>query len=187
MRDGSPHCLSVEQKQNAWTLRHCWNKDRMFKVKLSCIESSLLMKHGLEIRNEITIKRLKRNFFSIFKKILYNSIKGKNNYELRSRSSWQIEFHVEQVSQDCIIVNSVKNWTDHCTNPDPSCFRLCHSFSVILWEVPSHPLYSLDISPPDFPLFPKLKQLMRKSHFWSLKVLSVAITLAIPRINKDGA
>ncbi|XP_023710598.1 histone-lysine N-methyltransferase SETMAR-like [Cryptotermes secundus] len=53
-------------------------------------------------------------------------------------------------------------------------------------EVLPHAPYSLDMSPSDFDLFPKLKQPMRGHCFPSLEELSAAVTQAIQQINKDG-
>ncbi|PNF31351.1 hypothetical protein B7P43_G10893, partial [Cryptotermes secundus] len=54
------------------------------------------------------------------------------------------------------------------------------------WEVLPHAPYSPDMSPPDFDLFPKLKQPMRGRRFPSLEELSAAVNRAIRPINKDG-
>ena len=49
-----------------------------------------------------------------------------------------------------------------------------------------HPPYSPDMSPPDFDLFPKLKQPMRGHRYSSLEELSAAVTQAVRQMNKDG-
>lgn len=54
------------------------------------------------------------------------------------------------------------------------------------WEVLPHAPYSPDMSPPDFDLFPKLKQPMRGRRFPSLEELSAAVTRAIRQMNRDG-
>jgi hypothetical protein len=42
------------------------------------------------------------------------------------------------------------------------------------------------MSPPDFDLFPKLKEPMRGHHFSSLEEVSAAVTQAIRGLNKSG-
>ena len=54
------------------------------------------------------------------------------------------------------------------------------------WEVLPHVPYSPDMSPPDFDLFPKLKEPMRGHHFSSLEEVSAAVTRAIRGLNKSG-
>ena len=54
------------------------------------------------------------------------------------------------------------------------------------WEVLLHAPYSPDMSPPDFDLFPKLKEAMRGRCFSSLEEVSAAVTRAIRGLNKSG-
>jgi histone-lysine N-methyltransferase SETMAR len=54
------------------------------------------------------------------------------------------------------------------------------------WEVLSHVPYSPEMSPPDFDLFPKLKEPMRGHHFSSLEEVSATVTWAIQGLNKIG-
>ena len=54
------------------------------------------------------------------------------------------------------------------------------------WEVLLHVPYSLDVSPPDFILFHKLKEPMRGHRFPSLEEVSAAVTRAIRRLKKNG-
>jgi len=54
------------------------------------------------------------------------------------------------------------------------------------WEVLLHAPYSPDMSPPDFDLFPKLKEAMRGHCFSSLEEVSAAVTRAIRGLNKSG-
>ena len=53
-------------------------------------------------------------------------------------------------------------------------------------EVLSHAPYSPDLSPPDFDLFPKLKEPLRGHSFSSLEEASAAVTRAIRGLNKSG-
>ena len=53
------------------------------------------------------------------------------------------------------------------------------------WEVLPHAPYSPDMSPPDFELFPKLKEPMRGWYFSSLDKLSINGTQAIWHMNKS--
>ncbi|PSN38599.1 hypothetical protein C0J52_17918, partial [Blattella germanica] len=55
------------------------------------------------------------------------------------------------------------------------------------WEVLPHPPYSPDMSPPDFDLFPKLKEPMRGRRYSSLEELSTTVTRAIRQMNKNVA
>jgi len=52
------------------------------------------------------------------------------------------------------------------------------------WEVLPHAPYSPDMSPPDFDLFPKLKEPMRGHRFSSLEEVSAAVTCAIQGLKK---
>jgi len=54
------------------------------------------------------------------------------------------------------------------------------------WEVLPHTPYSSDMSPPDFDLFPKLKEPMHGHHFSSLEEVSAAVTRAIRGLKKSG-
>jgi len=54
------------------------------------------------------------------------------------------------------------------------------------WEVLPHAPYSPDMSPPDFDLFPKLKEPMHGHRFSSLAEVSAAVTRAIRGLNKSG-
>ena len=54
------------------------------------------------------------------------------------------------------------------------------------WEVLPHAPYSPDMSPPDFDLFPKVKEQMRGHRFSSLEEVSAAVTRAIRGLNKSG-
>ena len=51
------------------------------------------------------------------------------------------------------------------------------------WEVLEHPPYSPDLSPPDFDLFPKLKQPLRGVRYNSLDKLECAMNAEVRRIN----
>jgi histone-lysine N-methyltransferase SETMAR len=54
------------------------------------------------------------------------------------------------------------------------------------WQVLPHPLYSPDMSPPDFDLFPKLKKPLREKRFRSIEEVSNEVTRVIRRINNEG-
>jgi histone-lysine N-methyltransferase SETMAR len=54
------------------------------------------------------------------------------------------------------------------------------------WQVLPHPLYSPDMSPPDFHLFPKLKKPLHGKHFRSIEEVSNEVTRVIRRINIEG-
>jgi hypothetical protein len=49
-----------------------------------------------------------------------------------------------------------------------------------------HAQYSPDMCPPDFDLFPKLKEPIRGHRFPSLEEVSAAVTRAIRGLNKSG-
>ena len=53
------------------------------------------------------------------------------------------------------------------------------------WEVSPHASYSADMSPPDFNLFPKLKEPLHGRHFSSLEELPTNVTRAIRHMNKS--
>ncbi|PSN41058.1 Histone-lysine N-methyltransferase SETMAR [Blattella germanica] len=55
------------------------------------------------------------------------------------------------------------------------------------WEVLPQPPYSPDMSPPDFDLFPKLKEPLRGRRYSYLEELSTTVTRAIRQMNKNGA
>ena len=55
----------------------------------------------------------------------------------------------------------------------------CHACNIVTkllasyeWEVLSHPLYSQDVSPPDFDLFPRIKEPLRGRRFEDLLELN---------------
>ena len=54
------------------------------------------------------------------------------------------------------------------------------------WEVLPHAPYNPVMNPPDFSLFPKLKEPMRGRRFSSLKEPSTNVIQAIRHINKSG-
>jgi histone-lysine N-methyltransferase SETMAR len=54
------------------------------------------------------------------------------------------------------------------------------------WQVLPHPLYSPDMSPPEFHLFPKLKKPLREKRFRSIEEVSNEVTRVIRRINNEG-
>jgi len=51
------------------------------------------------------------------------------------------------------------------------------------WELLPHPLYSPDMSPPDFDLFPKLKINMRGVRFYKLEDFSASVTRRVRQLN----
>jgi len=53
------------------------------------------------------------------------------------------------------------------------------------WELP-HPLYSPDMGPPAFHLFPKLKKPLRGKRFSSIEEVSNEVTQVIRRISNEG-
>lgn len=53
------------------------------------------------------------------------------------------------------------------------------------WEVLDHPPYSPDLSPPDFDLFPKLKEPLRGIRFDSLDELECAVNREVRRMNSS--
>ena len=118
-------------------------------------------------------------------------------------SSWQIESHVEEMSLECIIVLSCKNFAGKCTRTDPKLLVaepfILHDnarphiagvatkkFRDYEWEVLPHASYSPDMSPPAFDLFPKLKEHMCEWRFSSSEELSTDSTQAIRHMNKSG-
>ena len=55
------------------------------------------------------------------------------------------------------------------------------------WETLPYPAYSPDMSPPDFDLFPKLKEPLRGIRFPTLNDLSSAVTRRIRQLHVPGA
>ena len=51
------------------------------------------------------------------------------------------------------------------------------------WDVLEHPPYSPDMSPPDYDLFPKLKEHLRGTRYESLEELEAACAAQVRRIN----
>jgi len=51
---------------------------------------------------------------------------------ITEESSWQIEFHVEQVWQRCIIMTGCKNCAGKCTKIDLTCSGMGHSFCTTM-------------------------------------------------------
>jgi hypothetical protein len=68
--------------------------------------------------------------------------------------------------------------------------RISPSLWRMLWritrEVLPHPAYSPDISPPDYDLFPKLKNPLRGQRFPTLNALNAAVNRHIREINSRG-
>lgn len=69
----------------------------------------------------------------------------------------------------------------------------CHTAQTVVetldnlnWEVLPHPAYSPDLSPPDFHLFPKLKEPMRGKRYSTLDELSAAVKTRIRAMNTEG-
>ena len=58
--------------------------------------------------------------------------------------------------------------------------ELLHGYS---WDVLPHPLYSPDMSPPDFDLFQKLKINMRGVRFSTLEDVSLSVTRRVRQLN----
>ena len=54
------------------------------------------------------------------------------------------------------------------------------------WEILPHPPYSPDLSPPDFDLFPVLKETLRGKRYADLDELAVAVTARIRQIEEQG-
>jgi hypothetical protein len=54
------------------------------------------------------------------------------------------------------------------------------------WEVFPHPAYSPDMSPPDYDLYPKLKNPLRGQRFLILNALNAVVTRCIREINSRG-
>ena len=54
------------------------------------------------------------------------------------------------------------------------------------WQVLPHLLYSPDMCPPDFDLFPKLKKPLHGKHFRSIEEVSNEVTRVIRCINNEG-
>jgi hypothetical protein len=118
---------------------------------------------------------------------------------ITEESSCQIEFHVEQVWQQCIIVTGCKNFTENRPdllgdwplilheNARPHLRKvLTDLLSKYEWEVLPRAPYIPDMSPPDFNLFHKLKEPMRGHCFPSLEEVSAAVTWAIRGPKKSG-
>lgn len=68
----------------------------------------------------------------------------------------------------------------------------CHSAHIVAelletydWEVLPHPAYSPDMSPPDYDLFPILKEALRGRRFHSLEELNHAVDDRLREINRN--
>ena len=59
------------------------------------------------------------------------------------------------------------------------CKQVAELLTSYQWEVLEHPPYSPDMSPPDYDLFPKLKENLRGHRFESLEVLQVTASAQI--------
>ncbi|VVC35793.1 Hypothetical protein CINCED_3A021583 [Cinara cedri] len=73
----------------------------------------------------------------------------------------------------------------------PYCTTMRGRISVVAllekygWERLKHPPYSPDLSPPDFDLFPKLKEPRRGISFSNLDILNEEVSRRIRELNKD--
>lgn len=54
------------------------------------------------------------------------------------------------------------------------------------WEILSHPAYSPDLSPCDFHLFPRLKNLLRGKRFSTEEDINKAVATALKELQRDG-
>ncbi len=70
---------------------------------------------------------------------------------------------------DCVII-LYDNARPHIVTPVTLIF---HEYS---WEVLNHPPYTPDLSPLNYNLFPKFKELLREIHFSDLSEMSLAVT-----------
>ena len=61
--------------------------------------------------------------------------------------------------------------------------RVTSRLTLYHWDILPHPPYSPDMSPPDFDLFPKLKEPLRGVRFDDLDALEVEVASQIRRIN----
>ena len=128
--DGSFTAWLLNRNRNAWTLQHYWNEDLTLMVKHFCVELSLLTKHELETLNrswncsqmsgEVHHPCDPKNF----DKHTQRSSKWWSLIMITEDSSWQIEFHVEQVWEQHIIVTGCKNCAEKCTETDLTCWRM---------------------------------------------------------------
>jgi hypothetical protein len=133
-----PHAWLLNRNRNAWKLQHYWNKDLTLKVKHSCIKLSLLTKCGLETLNrslnhsqtsgEVQPPCDTKNFDERYQR----SSKWWFLFMITKESSWQVEFHVEQVWQHRIIITRCKNCAEKCTKTDLTCSGMGHSFCTTM-------------------------------------------------------
>lgn len=114
---------------------------------------------------------------------------------ITKESSWQIEFRVEQVCLQHIIVSECDNCAEKGTETDLTCSGMGHSFCTImrartrgrLWPIwlPSTNgkcyLTRHTASPPDFDLFSKLKESLRAQRF----SLQQEVSSALPEPSED--
>jgi hypothetical protein len=106
----------------------------MLKVKHSCNELSLLTKHGLETLNwswncsqtsgEVQPPRDPKDF----NEHNHRSSKWWSLHMITEESSWHIEFHVEQMWQQLIVMTGCRNCKEKCTKTDLTCSGMSHSF-----------------------------------------------------------
>ena len=139
------------------------------------------MKRGLETGAEITVQRVERSIFPMTKKILTISIKGQTNddhqriimtdrvpcgnsvttvYYRDFMQNLRTKMHKNRpqlLDAGPIILHD--NARPHIGNVVTEKLHQCG------WEMLPHAPYSPDMSPPDFDLFPKLKQPMRGRRF----------------------
>ena len=62
-------------------------------------------------------------------------------------------------------------------------YRVTSIITSYNWDVLPHPHYSPDMSPPDFDLFPKLKEPLRGVRFYDLGDLELEVAKQVRRIN----
>ena len=132
--DGSLTAWLLNRNRNAWKMEHYWNKVLTLKVKHSCIKLSLFTKRGLGSLNRIWNRSQTRGEVQPlcnpknFDKRNQRSRKWWSLLMINEESSWRIEFHVEQVWQQCIIVTGHKNCAEKYTKTDLTSSGMGHSF-----------------------------------------------------------
>ena len=97
--------------------------------------------------------------------------------------------HAKTLQENAQELTSVAHgWATHspwqCLPAHCRCYN--KKLRIYGWEVLPHVLYSSDMSPPDFDLFPKLKEPMHGRCFSSLEELSTNGTRTIRHMNKSG-
>ena len=130
-------CWKEAEMPGYWNLAERNNdvEDQAFLRRIVSIDETWIMDFEPELKSQSNEWRGRPYGFCSAKKNFDELNQRSSKWSLLriiKDSSWQIESHVEEVSLECIIVLSCKNFAEKCTRTDLSCSWLGNSFSMTM-------------------------------------------------------